>query len=567
MAEITQTILDIAEKVDKGSIPFAAISEDLIRELVMTGYGIEEETAGPVQTWRKLYQNFVLRNDAHGCSNVLRGIAENIEYLMEREAYWENLTGELNLELGKIRESFLGDFYDTKEIFVNQCLSPVKNEFNRYDIVVRYLAVENYYQKNKNGFLLYEKMQKARKGVENVQAYTDNLKNLIASFEEKGYDGESEIECDEELWLLDGSHRMAMYLYHDILKIRVKIRSVPKENRPYYGIDWFRDNGFTQEELRQIEQKQEEIFLKCQVPLQVILWPPVQKYFEEITEVLSNSFPVTSWSDRVYSEETFPRIVKGIYHIDDIEAWKIQKKLEHMTGEKKIRILTLALTGPDYRLKSRNKKPISRVGERIKNSIRNAYKDKIDHYFYDIIIHTGDNFEQNRYLQKLFAPAFDLTAYLDKISGFPYFLIKTETPYQTEDFPKTYPFSKDLDIVVSKTEFEKLAAFTKEYLKEAAAGYEIRVLEENNHCRIRVELSGFLIYQLDICCSFEGLSDEFLRDSLEARCRKGCYFIPKISDEIRFRMYELSKYPEKKHHEAYIRKYKDQLQDEKVTLC
>ena len=37
-----------------------------------------------------------------------------------------------------------------------------ENGFNRYDIIVRLLAVEEYYKKNNYGFLMYEQMQEIR---------------------------------------------------------------------------------------------------------------------------------------------------------------------------------------------------------------------------------------------------------------------------------------------------------------------------------------------------------------------------------------------------------------------
>jgi hypothetical protein len=50
---------------------------------------------------------------------------------------------------------------DVRELFFQQQRG---NKFNRYDIVVRYLAIENYYKINDFGFNLYNKMQINRVG-------------------------------------------------------------------------------------------------------------------------------------------------------------------------------------------------------------------------------------------------------------------------------------------------------------------------------------------------------------------------------------------------------------------
>ena len=87
--------------------------------------------------------------------------------------------------------------------------------FNRYDMIVRLLAIENYYGKNEYGFNLYRKMQAARIGIDSVEPAVFRFRKLIESYENNGYDSSSEIELDSCLHLYDGSHRMAMALYYN----------------------------------------------------------------------------------------------------------------------------------------------------------------------------------------------------------------------------------------------------------------------------------------------------------------------------------------------------------------
>ncbi|ELV04618.1 Fe-S oxidoreductase, partial [Brachyspira hampsonii 30599] len=53
-----------------------------------------------------------------------------------------------------------------------------------------------------------------------------------------------------------------------------------------------------------------------------------------------------------------------------------------------------------YRKKDINNHDISTKVERIKKLVRDEFKDKIDGYFHDVIIHIGDNFEHNRIINK-----------------------------------------------------------------------------------------------------------------------------------------------------------------------
>ncbi len=110
-------------------------------------------------------------------------------------------------------------------------------DFNRYDTLVRLLAIEAYYGKNDYGFELYAKMANARI----YEGYADiairRFKELIHSFEEHGYDEQSEIIVDRNLKLVDGSHRLALAIYYNISKVRIRILN--RFEDIHYGLDFF----------------------------------------------------------------------------------------------------------------------------------------------------------------------------------------------------------------------------------------------------------------------------------------------------------------------------------------
>lgn len=126
------------------------------------------------------------------------------------------------------------------------------------------------------------------------------------------------------------------------------------------------------------------------------------------------------------------------------------------------------------------------------------------------------------------------------------------------DFPKTFPFSKDIDIICAREDFEEIISRSIAFVNKKCMGYydEPRIIRENStRCRIRIELEGYLIFQIDLCCSPKGLSDKFVNDSLSRRIKQYNYYIPCKSDEICFRINEFIAYPWKTQHLEYVRNH------------
>ena len=140
------------------------------------------------------------------------------------------------------------------------------SSFNRYDIVVRYLAIENHFGKNDFGMELYNKLQDKRneylKSIGAKIASDDLVENkkdkfipLIESFEKNGFDLKKAISVNEDLGLVDGSHRLACALYFKSEKIAVKKNQTSKVD---YGLDWF-EKYFTEKEIELISNKYKQL--------------------------------------------------------------------------------------------------------------------------------------------------------------------------------------------------------------------------------------------------------------------------------------------------------------------
>lgn len=444
--------------------------------------------------------------------------------------------------------------YDARELFFNE---HVHSEYQRYDIIVRLLAVENYYGKNDFGWDLYRKQQAARKA-EDWKNSEPRFRALIKSYNEKGYDTSSEIEIGSDLRLLDGSHRMALSLYHRHYQIACQV--MPRCRQVYYGINWYIENGFSIEEIENIHHRYLLLKEELQVPYLCTLWAPVASFYDEILERLKLMSNVVSFTDYTFDEYNYAQIARKIYAVDDIEKWKIEKKIGYMhqnvlDNQWRIRVVKLQIDTPRFRRKGATQNTLSQECEEIKRVIRNCYKDRLSNYFYDIICHIGDNFYQNEFINKLFEyRRLDVSKIIDAIQPYEYVLTKMDVPYIPLDFPGSYPLGKDMDVVCSPKDYQKFVSTIVETLHQMRFPYEINVIiKSSERTVVRVELKKQLIYQVDICSRMDGLSGVFTQEMIETRKKQHEYYIPAIEYELVIRHLEYSHYISKTWHRDFIR--------------
>lgn len=275
-------------------------------------------------------------------------------------------------------------------------------EFNALDIVVKYLAIENYYDKNDFGFELYRKMQLKRID----EDWNERFQKLIRSFE-NGIDMESWIETDLSYSIHDGAHRLALALYHGYEDIPVRVFNVNIPRR-YYGIGWFRENGFSESEIAIINKKLEELLFKCRKPYYCILWTPARHQFNNIVnclETVETGVHIVSMEKVSFTKTDLKEFIYDIYETDDIMKYKLDLKYQHMMFSLEadnyseqlfeICVIELRFDNPDFRLKPLSGLPQSRATMRVKKKVRDLFKDKITDYYYDIIMHLTDNQTQN----------------------------------------------------------------------------------------------------------------------------------------------------------------------------
>lgn len=450
--------------------------------------------------------------------------------------------------------------YDARELFFQENRA---EGFNRYDIIVRLLAVENWHGQNDFGFALYWKMQQSRKAGDYQNAVT-RFKELIESYEKHGYDAQSEIMLDCNLHLIDGSHRMALALYYKYWNISCAV--MPYELEVKYGMKTFVEYGFTRQEIALIQSRYEALKNEIHVPFVCTLWSPAAPYFDEIIERLSLVCEIIDFHDFVFDEFNYAQMVRKIYSVDDIEKWKIEKKLEHMhpdeqSGAWPMRVVRLKMDKPRFRRKGSTQNTLSMEGEDLKRMMRNGFKEKVDDYFYDTIIHIGDNYRQNEFISYLLEfQCLRVDKVLASLSAFQYVLSKTAVPYMPCDFPATFPIGKDIDIICLKSDFDAVITTISGTLYDMGLPYVVRKVEKSRYAiQLRVECENQLVFLFDVMAAYEWDGDDFVQSMIEGRIPKDSYYIPEISYELLIRLHEILKNPKKQHHIGFVKEHWHQM--------
>ena len=468
----------------------------------------------------------------------------------------------ISLVLGKIlrkieRLKIKMHWYRTLEISVDDMLLKQKRsgEFTRCDIIVRLLAVENYYGKNSTGFELYKKMQDARVGAGYGEESLKTFIRLIESYDKEGYKKSSGIISDRDFNLIDGSHRMALALYHDISNVTAHI--VNSRHDVEYSIDWFFMNGFTTDETDTIAAKCKEVLERINNKFACVIWSPAGEYTDEIIEDLGIYGNVGEVRRYQLTPGEYENTVRAVYAIDDIEKWKIDRKLQHMSNySPTLSYVDISFDDPDYRIKKKTGLLLSRRAERVKKALRAKYKDRIRDYYFDIILHIGDNVYQSNYMNRIFHQDLDFKEIVTVLNNYRYAFVKVDVPYMPQDFPDTVSVGKDADILCDENDIDAVLDGIRESLGKYTY-YNILYIKEQYRLRIRIQQGNTLYYLIDIEYGDKDKND-FVEDALENRVYsdRGFYVLsPEFEYIVRAGEYYRNR--KKDYHRQYLLEHSD----------
>ena len=132
----------------------------------------------------------------------------------------------------------------------------------------------------------------------------------------------------------------------------------------------------------------------------IMLWPPAKPWFDKISKELSKH-STKKWEKSISLGKSLPDFVRKIYSSDDIQKWKLELKINAMEDyEPIVRIIALEFPSDTFRIKKDVTVYQSKTSVHLKNLIRKKYGKKIPDYFYDIIMHMGDNHKHNHKIFK-----------------------------------------------------------------------------------------------------------------------------------------------------------------------
>jgi len=140
------------------------------------------------------------------------------------------------MEKSTVKDIMLGQFED--------------NKFLRYDILVKYLFIEKYYENNKPDyfhFRMYDKLYIAKgTSKKHIRWEYDLFTILIDSFELFGFRGEYPISMTKDYHMCGGSHRIALSIWHDIPSVPVVFDDkCVNDRKRKHSRGWMKRHGFS----------------------------------------------------------------------------------------------------------------------------------------------------------------------------------------------------------------------------------------------------------------------------------------------------------------------------------
>lgn len=281
---------------------------------------------------------------------------------------------------------------------VGELLNNQRNgeDFDAYDIILRYKVVEELSEKNCSIWeILYKKMQDQR-GFGDIQNI-ERFKFLIKSIEKCGLNKKFTILIDENGVIVDGAHRLACHIFHGEQYCSISLVQQQFQYRNY-GIKWFVENGFSNEEVNMLEFEKNDLFYNLGLYWPIFLWSPLLSIETDIYSLIKEHNMVYKFSKIINmdDEKQFEKFMFQIYSSDDIEKWKIARKMAFIKKYGlQIKVIWVEVPKPLFRQKISNRNDISTVVESFKKDLREKYKNNFENYIYDILCHMGDNFQQN----------------------------------------------------------------------------------------------------------------------------------------------------------------------------
>lgn len=258
-------------------------------------------------------------------------------------------------------------------------------EFERYDLLVYLSAIKAHRDGHKGSIDLYETFAEntdappINQFLMTVEDYFENQRGLPVPI---GYNSQ----------ILDGT-LAACAFYEGAERINVTVQS-SNRTQERYPLEWFSTRNFTKEELNHLQTEFGILLARTGTLFEVILWPPVSEYFEEILETLQEEESLHSCTHLIFDRETFGEFVHDLYATQTDVRWDyIEEKISKIE-EDPSEVLSIQIEVPSPRIRERN----SHEMKEIKEKYRARYNPQIapDDPNTRRVIHAADDYAHNR---------------------------------------------------------------------------------------------------------------------------------------------------------------------------
>lgn len=140
------------------------------------------------------------------------------------------------------------------------------------------------------------------------------------------------------------------------------------------------------------------------IDIPVLLWPPAREFFDTIQAEIQAEETIVSASDHLIDPARFEEFVQRVYAIDLASPRKIALKIDHLTRPPLVvRILTIRFRRPTMEVQDLLNRLRCKDVHSLKDAIRNRYRDRIEDYVFDIIIHSTETATQGEAVKRLLA--------------------------------------------------------------------------------------------------------------------------------------------------------------------
>lgn len=371
------------------------------------------------------------------------------------------------------------------------------HRFRSWVMAVHVLYLEYLDGKNDVGLDFEKKLMVSIYGSADLLKQNEKINNL----RQKRWDEVEPLDVDRDMRLIEGAMRLAIAYYDGADFINVRCSDYLLIWRYVYGRDFLLSLGFSGKELAVVEKKVTEILEDCRYLNTCIIWPPARNMYEELqkalTEYATDNITIHDYWDTMMSFEELKGFIEMAYKKDDALTWAIKMKSEFMHKASQVaddkypmRFVRLRMQNPDYIVKPVSGQPYSQESLRCKETLRTIFKNKVEFYERDVVIHISDNYLQSQYLWLLSHIDRDLSKLFLKLDENEIVYTATnEKGYTFDHMNAQFAFGNKACIQIStkKTYLDVVQKTVLEFSNEHFIGQWIRVENFERGCNILLE--------------------------------------------------------------------------------